>query len=150
MWHWQWWPAWSDQPPLWPRSLGLGPSQKCPRPSDHSHRHSQGQGPVIWWSFTIWRPVHHIAGPLVLGANSSKAWALSTAWCDVMRGGGEGVLSSSSLSVSADWPCALPLAWCSNGWWLTKLPIIAHFLGKRSQRYLSFWLYCPLYRGESL
>ena len=149
---WQWWPAWSDHRPLRPQSLGLGPSEKCPRPSDRGHRHSQGQaqGPVIWWSFTIWRPIHHSWATGTRGqVQQGLGAAYSLAWCHERRGW-RGVIFILTVSVSADWPCALPLAGCLNGRRLTKLPVIAQFLGKRSQRYLWFWLYCPLYRGESL
>ena len=40
---------------------------------------------------------------------------------------GEGVSSSSSLSVSADWACALPLAWCFSGRWSMKIPYYRSF-----------------------
>ena len=102
---------WYHRPMLWPWSWV---------------RHSQGPvAAVIWWSFTIWRPVHHswATGTTYSGQSPARPGC----WHDVMRGGGEGVSSSSSLSVSADWPCALHLARCLSGQRSTKIPYYRSF-----------------------
>ena len=118
-------------------------------PCGRGHRYSQAQARGLWSDDLLppdWRPVHYGWATGTQGKVQQGLGAVcTTTWHDVMTEGGEGTSSSSSLSVSADWPCALPMARCWSGRWSAKNSLLSLIFSVNDPEDIcNFDLYCPL------